>query len=40
MRAAREMSRVSMVTPACLAKARMMGRREWVASAGASSVLV
>ena len=40
MRAAREMSRVSTSTPAWPAKASMTGRKEWVASAGASSVYV
>ena len=38
MRPAREMSRVSTSTPALPAKARITGSREWVASAGASSV--
>ena len=40
MRPAREMSRVSTVTPAVEAKAWMMGRSERVARAGASSVNV
>jgi hypothetical protein len=38
IRAAREMSRSSTSTPAAPAKASMIGRNEWVASAGASSV--
>jgi hypothetical protein len=38
MRPASEMSRVSMSTPALPAYACSTGSREWVASAGASSV--
>ena len=40
MRPAREMSRVSTLTPAVDAYARTTGRNEYVASAGASSVWV
>jgi len=40
MRAPTEMSLVSTRTPAGLAKARMIGRKATVASAGASSVIV
>ncbi len=40
MRPASEMSRVSTVTPAVAANAWTMGRNEYVASAGASSVWV
>ncbi|CAB4734540.1 unannotated protein [freshwater metagenome] len=36
----REMSRVSTSTPACAAYAWMIGRKEYVASSGASSVWV
>ena len=39
-RPAREMSRVSTGTPAAPAKARITGRKAWVARAGASSVQV
>ena len=40
MRAATEMSRVSAATPAVEANARTIGRKEYVASRGASSVSV
>ena len=40
MRPASEMSRVSTATPAVAAKASMTGRKEYVASSGASSVSV
>ena len=40
MRPASEMSRVSTSTPALAAKAAMIGRKEYVASIGASSVWV
>ena len=40
IRPAREMSRVSTVTPAWLVNAEMIGRNEYVASSGASSVRV
>ena len=40
MRPAREMSRLSMATPAAAPKAEMIGRNEAVANAGASSVWV
>ena len=40
IRPASEMSRSSTSTPACPANARMMGRKECVARAGASSVYV
>jgi hypothetical protein len=40
MRAASEMSRVSTGMPAAPAYASRIGRNEWVASAGASSVYV
>ena len=40
IRPAREMSRVSTATPACPAYAWMIGRNEYVASSGASSVWV
>ena len=40
MRPAREMSRVSTPTPALAAYASMIGRKEYVASSGASSVWV
>ncbi len=40
IRAATEMSRVSTSTPAVLAKAATIGRNEYVASMGASSVWV
>ena len=38
MRPASEMSRISTSTPAAPANASMIGRSEWVARAGASSV--
>ena len=38
IRPAREMSRVSIVTPALAAYAEMMGKNEYVARRGASSV--
>ena len=40
IRPAREMSAVSISTPEPFMKARTMGRRAWVARAGASSILV
>ena len=40
MRPASEMSRSSTSTPALAANASMIGRNEWVARAGASSVYV
>ena len=40
MRAASEISRVSTLMPACFVNACTIGRREYVARAGASSVLV
>ena len=40
IRPASEMSRVSTGTPACAAYASMIGRNEYVASSGASSVWV
>ncbi len=40
MRAATEMSLVLTLMPAGAVKARMMGRKAWVASRGASSVRV
>ena len=40
IRAASEMSRVSTSTPAASVNASITGRKEWVASAGASSVYV
>ena len=40
IRPASEMSRVSTATPACAAYASMIGRKEYVASSGASSVSV
>ena len=40
MRPASEMSRVSISTPAFAAYAETMGRKEYVASSGASSVWV
>ena len=40
IRPASEMSRDSTATPPCAANARRMGRNEYVASAGASSVWV
>ena len=40
IRPAREMSRVSTSTPALAAYASMIGRNEYVASSGASSVCV
>ena len=40
IRPAREMSRVSTCTPALAVNAAMIGRNEYVASSGASSVRV